>query len=202
MAPKVKIVGLGDSTTAGTPAFKSPIEAPPSGRGNPESQYGFWMSKLHPEWDVLNRGINGERTDQILERFDSNVRQEKPDYSIILGGVNDVFQGYPIDFTERNLEKMYTMTQAAGIVLLAATVLPYDSMSSKQASAMREINAWIRSRSAQLSALYCDTNAAVSLPGDWDRLAGTPDGLHPDVAGYRRMGEALARTIEEHLSGV
>ena len=27
----ITIVALGDSTTAGTPAFKSPIEAPPNG---------------------------------------------------------------------------------------------------------------------------------------------------------------------------
>ena len=38
-ASTLTIVALGDSTTAGTPAFKSPIEAPPNGSGNVESQY-------------------------------------------------------------------------------------------------------------------------------------------------------------------
>src|SRR5687768_8723006 len=33
------IVALGDSTTAGTPAFRSPVEAPPNGDGNKESQF-------------------------------------------------------------------------------------------------------------------------------------------------------------------
>ena len=37
----ITIVALGDSTTAGTPAFKSPIEAPPNGSGNVESQYAL-----------------------------------------------------------------------------------------------------------------------------------------------------------------
>ena len=59
MAGRLRIVGLGDSTTAGTPAFLSPLESPPNGRGNPESQYAYWMNQLHPEWTVLNRGING-----------------------------------------------------------------------------------------------------------------------------------------------
>ena len=31
------IVALGDSTTAGTPGFKSPLEAPPDGAGNVQS---------------------------------------------------------------------------------------------------------------------------------------------------------------------
>ncbi len=40
------IVALGDSTTAGTPGFKSPLEAPPDGRGNMESQYAYWLMKV------------------------------------------------------------------------------------------------------------------------------------------------------------
>ena len=41
VAALITIVALGDSTTAGTPAFKSPIEAPPNGSGNVESQYAL-----------------------------------------------------------------------------------------------------------------------------------------------------------------
>ena len=51
---------------AGTPrAFSSPLEAPPDGRGDETSQYAYWLIRAHPEWDVLNRGVNGERSDQI-----------------------------------------------------------------------------------------------------------------------------------------
>ena len=64
------ILALGDSTTAGTPEFRSPVEVPPHGEGNVQSQYIYWMMKAHPEWTVLNRGVNGERTDQILNRFE------------------------------------------------------------------------------------------------------------------------------------
>ncbi|HKT21876.1 MAG TPA: hypothetical protein VJR06_04585, partial [Nitrososphaerales archaeon] len=73
------IVALGDSTTAGTPYFLSPIEAPPSGRGDPESQYCHWMMETHPKWEVLNRGVNGQRSDQILSRFDRDVLKEGPE---------------------------------------------------------------------------------------------------------------------------
>src|SRR5437870_2886142 len=73
----ITIVALGDSTTAGTPGFKSPIEAPPNGSGDIESQYAYWLSSTHPNWEVMNRGVNGERSDQIRKRFGRDVLQEK-----------------------------------------------------------------------------------------------------------------------------
>ena len=63
LAVMITIVALGDSTTAGTPGHKSPIEAPPHGSGNVESQYAYWLMQTHPDWQVLNRGVNGERSD-------------------------------------------------------------------------------------------------------------------------------------------
>ena len=87
------IVALGDSTTAGTPGFKSPLEAPPHGAGNAESQYAYWLMETHPDWQVLNRGVDGERSDQIRARFARDVAQAAPDLVVIIAGVNDVYQG-------------------------------------------------------------------------------------------------------------
>src|SRR5690349_17743022 len=90
---RLTIVGLGDSTTAGTPGFLSPLEAPPDGSGEPESQYAFWMVRAHPEWTVLNRGINGQTAAQIRARFERDVLAVRPQYAILLAGVNDIYGG-------------------------------------------------------------------------------------------------------------
>jgi hypothetical protein len=55
---RIRIVAIGDSTTAGTPGFLSPLEAPPDGRGDHTSQYAWWLMQAHPEWQVLNRGAS------------------------------------------------------------------------------------------------------------------------------------------------
>ena len=73
MMAAATIVALGDSTTAGTPGFRSPIEAPPNGAGDVESQYAYWLMQEHADWRVLNRGVNGERTDEIRSRFRRDV---------------------------------------------------------------------------------------------------------------------------------
>jgi lysophospholipase L1-like esterase len=192
----LKIVGLGDSTTAGTPGYRSPLEAPPDGAGNVESQYAYWMIRIHPEWNVSNRGINGERSDEILRRFERDVINEHPDYVIILAGVNDILQGRPAGTVRSNLMAMYRSASTTAMRVIASTILPYNSMTHRQASAVREVNAWVKDAALTGRIIFCDTNALIRDPRDPDRLSDTPDGLHPDVAGYRRMGEGLAHCIE------
>ncbi len=196
---KVRIVAMGDSTTAGTPGFLSPIEAPPDGEGNPQSQYAYWVMKEHPDWDVLNRGVNGERTDEILRRFQRDVVDESPKLVVILGGVNDVYQGYPAEFPERNLSAMYARALEGKMVPVACTVLPYNTMGRTAAAVRIELNAWVHSESNRRRIPYCDTAAAAAGRRVTDVLDGSPDGLHPDVQGYRRVGLAVSSAIEAFL---
>ena len=107
------ILALGDSTTAGTPGFKSPIEAPPDGSGNVESQYPYWLMQTHPDWCMLSRGVNGERTDDILARLAREFIRFTPDLVMIIAGVNDIYQGRPADIVRRKLEAIYAAAKRA-----------------------------------------------------------------------------------------
>ena len=196
---RLVIVGLGDSTTAGTPSFRSPLEAPPNGQGNPESQYAHWMMKAHPDWTVLNRGIDGQTAAEIRGRFARDVLSAKPAYVILLAGVNDIFGGSEAESVQRELARMYADALDAGIVPVAATVLPYDRATPRATAAIFTLNTWIESFAKVLDIPFADTHAAVAAPDAPHRLRGSPDGLHPDVDGYRRMGDALTRAIEAHL---
>src|SRR4029077_10231790 len=81
---QVRIVAMGDSTTAGTPAFKSPREAPPNGSGDETSQYAYWLMKAHPEWEVVNQGLNAQLSDVIATLFDEDVLAKKPAVVVII----------------------------------------------------------------------------------------------------------------------
>ena len=202
LAIMITIVALGDSTTAGTPAHKSPIEAPPNGSGNVESQYAYWLTRAHPDWQVLNRGVNGERSDQIRARFARDAAEPKPSVVVIVAGVNDVYQGRSAQSVERELELMYDAARAANIVVVAGTIVPFDAADADQNARMRTVNEWIRGYAASHpgTVVFCDTRAAVAAPGQADRLVSSPDGLHPTPDGYRRMAEALEPAIKTALS--
>ena len=202
LAMMITIVALGDSTTAGTPAFTSPIEAPPNGSGNVESQYSYWLMQTHPRWQVLNRGVNGERTDQIRARFTRDAAQPKPALVVIIAGVNDVYQGRSAEAAERELEAMYTAAQAAKIAVVAGSIIPFNVATADQNARMHAVNDWIRAYAARHadSMVFCDTRAAVAAPGQPDRLVSSPDDLHPTPDGYRRMASALAPAIQQALA--
>src|SRR5262249_61652619 len=85
----IRIVAVGDSTTAGTPAFTSPREAPPNGDGDVTSQYAYWLMKTHADWEVVNQGVNAQRSDLIAARFDADVIAKRPAVVVIIAGVHD-----------------------------------------------------------------------------------------------------------------
>jgi len=195
--PSTVIVAMGDSTTAGTPAHKSPREYPPDGQGDVTSQYAYWLMKAHQDWNVVNQGINGQRSDEIRARFESDVVAKQPVVVVIVAGVNDVYQGRDAQHVEKELAAMYARAKAAGIKVVAGSIIPYNVATPAQNARMHEINAWIAAQAAaDPNMRFVDTRAAVAAPNDPDRLASSPDGLHPDAAGYHRMADAIGPAIE------
>ena len=195
----LRIVALGDSTTSGFPGFASPLEAPPEGAGDPLCQYTHWMMRAHPEWTVLNRGVRGERSDEIRARFERDVLGARPDLAILLVGVNDLFQGRPVDHVRSQLSAMYAEAIDAGIVPVAATILPADVGVPGLSAEILRLNEWIRVTALSLDVVYADTYAAAADPDRPTRLRDSSDGAHPDAEGHRRVGEALVRAIEDYL---
>lgn len=196
LAAAVLIVALGDSTTAGTPYFKSPVEAAPNGRGDATATFPSWMAQAHPDWTVLNRGVNGERSDEIAARFDRDVLAARPQFVVIIAGVNDVYQGRPAEAVTTQLKAMYDKARAARIPVIAGSIVPFDTATPEQNRRMHAINDWIRAEAASdPNVTFVDTRKAAARSDNIDLLASSPDGLHPSADGYHRMGDAVAAAI-------
>ncbi|HVO32407.1 MAG TPA: GDSL-type esterase/lipase family protein, partial [Elusimicrobiota bacterium] len=169
---------------------------PPSGSGDPEGQYIYWMARERPHWKIINCGVAGQRTDEIRARFESAINTYRPNYIVILAGVNDIYQGYPLEAAARNLAWMYEQAQLKGVIPVAATVLPCDVLSSQQSKEIDALNNWIRKTAGKLRIPVADLHSAVADPKTPWKLSGSPDGRHPDIGGYRRMGKVVLQALD------
>lgn len=195
-AAAILIVALGDSTTAGTPFFQSPLEAAPDGSGFRSAPFPARMMQVHPDWTVFNRGVNGERSDQIAARFDRDVITANPQFVVIIAGVNDVYQGRSAESVTTQLKMMYDKARATKITVIAGSIVPFNTATPDQNARMHAINEWIRAEAGRDNNItFVDTRKAAARPDNIDLLASSPDGLHPSVAGYHRMGDVIATAI-------
>jgi lysophospholipase L1-like esterase len=155
--------------------------------------------RQQPNWRVLNRGVNGERSDQIRARFTRDVVRENPDLAVVIAGVNDIYQGVTPDALQQQLEAIGELARTArpdGIPLVVGSILPYNTATELQNERMRAVNEWLRryaSRNPRVT--FCDTRAAVASAANPNCLAATADGIHPVAEGYRQMALALEPAI-------
>jgi lysophospholipase L1-like esterase len=156
--------------------------------------------QAHPEWVVMNHGVDGERSDQIRGRFERDVVDIAPQAVVIIAGVNDVYQGREAQHVIEQLVAMYERATRVSIRVVAGTIVPYNTATREQNDRMREINQWIRRFATDTKHIdFADTRAAVADSADGDRLAESPDGLHPSPEGYRRMAEAIEPALRRVL---
>jgi lysophospholipase L1-like esterase len=172
---------LGDSITEGSPHWDAPRRT-----GNPEGQWEHWAQILHPELVFANHGIYGQRTDEIALRFDEAVAGA--DVLIVQGGINDIAQGRPIEDAAATLAELVDRGLARGLRVAVCDVLPWNNGRPGHADAIRQLNERIHALPVPLLPFY-DTLEDPDRPGRMQAEWTDPDGDHPSVAGYRRLGE-------------
>ena len=151
-----------------------------------------------PSRFLVNRGIGGQTTGQMLLRFHQDVVDLHPKAVVILGGVNDLCFGTDDDrirTIEMNIESMVDLAEAHQIRPILATVLPVvdnnQIIRSHPNAAIREINAWLRSFAGGRSLTLIDYASVVRDRSGELRRDFTADGVHPSLAGYIAMAAAL-----------
>jgi lysophospholipase L1-like esterase len=176
---------LGDSITEGSPFWDSRQRS-----GDPEGQWEHWARLLHPELELRNFGIWGERTDEIAARFDEAVAGA--DVLIVQGGINDIAQARSIEEAARNLAALVDRGRALGLPVAVCDVLPWNNGWPGKEPAIRALNERIGELGVTLLPFH-DTLEDPDLPGRMKDEWTHDDGDHPSVAGYRRLGELAFR---------
>jgi len=70
---------------------------------------------LGPSYTVVSKGVDGNTTQMMLDRFANDVLNQSPEFVVVMGGIVDVGRGYDVSLIEGNLQSMYTQAHNAGI---------------------------------------------------------------------------------------
>lgn len=165
------------------------------------------FDSLFPGKPYVGRGISGQTTPQMLVRFRQDVIALQPKVVVILAGTNDIAGNTgpsTLEMIEDNLASMTEIAQANGIKVVLASVLPvYDypwRPGLSPAQKIVDLNRWIKGYAESHHAVYLDFHSAMAdsrqgLPPEL-----SPDGVHPNIAGYRIMAPLTEHAIEQALS--
>jgi acyl-CoA thioesterase-1 len=200
----MKIVALGDSLTVGETGFSDSDESAsyPKYLGTLAEKH-LRSLKSDAKVNVLNRGINGDLTSGMFERFVRDVVHEKADYVIILGGANDIGWGFDPAMITHNLTAMYDAARIKGILAVGCSVpsiLGFDELIPPRL----QLNRMIRTEAEKRSIPFVDFFTATADP-QTNRLSEdySADGLHLNTEGYQRMGKYvfdkwLSALLDQH----
>jgi lysophospholipase L1-like esterase len=143
---------------------------------------------------VVDRGISGQTSPQMLGRFYQDVVALRPKVVHIMAGTNDVAgntgPSSPDDF-KNNIRAMVDLASAHHIQVILASILPAEGFpwrpDIQPVEQIRQLNAWLRQLAEQRKLIYADYYASLATPSGAFRPELSNDGVHPNSDGYAAM---------------
>ncbi len=147
---------------------------------------------------VINRGISGNRTGDLLARLEEDVIALEPDVVSILIGINDVWRRYDggdatsAESFEENLRAILGDLRDrtdAQLIIVEPFLLPVADKLHYREDLDPKI-AIERRLAEEFGAVFVELDAPlIALAGESTPEAVAPDGVHPSPAGHRFIAD-------------
>jgi acyl-CoA thioesterase I len=187
------IVAIGSSSTAGAGA-SSPDASYPS-RLAVELKQRFPAQVI----TVLNRGVNGEETDNMMARFPTDVIAEHPQLVIWQVGTNSVLRDRPLAPHEVQLHEGIDELKATGadVVLMDLQYSPKVIAKPETPGMVEQIALMAKEENVDLFQRYAVMRNWFDVQHLGFDTFVSPDGLHMNDWGYACVAKLLAGGLAE-----
>jgi lysophospholipase L1-like esterase len=180
----MRIVAIGDSLTYGFP-FGTEFS---------------WVELVAQRTgiDMVNAGVCGETTGDMLLRFKQDALDYKPAVVIITGGSNDAFFGVSPSTVGDNIDKMVRLAAKENIISVIGVPPPVCLPEEKLLVQYRQ---HLRSLAVQTNIMLIDfyrnmvDDFSSGLKSDYHI-----DGVHPNLKGYEVMADVAEAVLRKLLS--
>jgi predicted GH43/DUF377 family glycosyl hydrolase/lysophospholipase L1-like esterase len=153
---------------------------------------------------VLDRGISGQTTSQILLRFYDDVVALHPSVVHLMAGTNDVAQNTgPISDEDilNNICAMVDLAAANHIKVVLASIPPMAKVfwrpSITPAARVASLNEQLRTLASKMGVQFVDYYSALKDADGGLRTDYSNDGVHPNLNGYAVMRPITERALKE-----
>lgn len=161
------------------------------------------LSLLGSGYFIVNKGVSGEETEDMLTRFRTDVivnnYYEKQKYIVILAGTND--SGYRTTaLIKSNLQAMYDIAKVSGMKVVAVTIPPKASSTgggaldpAVQKANIEEVNTWILNNALNID-YRIDAHLLLEDPNNLGSLLATYDSgdhVHLSAGGYTALANEI-----------
>lgn len=177
------------------------VVTPPSAVLIGDSITEMWISTAPGLFadSVVDRGISGQTSPQMVARFYQDVVRLRPRVVHIMAGTNDIAGNTgpsSADNYADAISSMIDMARANGIAVVLGSILPAGGFGwhpdYRPAQQIIALNAWLRLVAAQRGLVYADYHSAMADPAGAMKPGLSSDGVHPNAAGFAIM-EPIAR---------
>jgi lysophospholipase L1-like esterase len=150
----------------------------------------------------IDRGISAQTTPQMLVRFRNDVIDLNPSVVVILAGTNDIAGNtgpITIENIFGNIVSMAELAKANNIKVVLCSVLPvYEyswSPGLEPAEKIVKLNAMLQTYSKRYNIVYVDFHSALADEKKGMKAEYSPDGVHPNLKGYKIMDDLVEKAI-------
>jgi acyl-CoA thioesterase-1 len=152
---------------------------------HPSQSYPKILSNL-TGLKVINAGVPAETSAHGLRRLPQYLKDPTIKLMILCMGGNDTMQQIPTETLKTNLKSMIQMAKAKKIDVLLVSVPRLTPFGLSPLNVYKEVAD--EENIPLLSGLLSDILSQPSLKSDQ---------IHPNAAGYKIMGEEIAKTLED-----
>jgi len=164
------------------------------------------LAKDFSTMSLLNRGIGGETTRQMIRRFHQDVLRLKPEAVILFyGSCNDFWEDKRMspEETKLNTIRMVNMAKSNHINVAIGAISPVndylpgkDFIASHPINAVKDLNTWLKSYCESQDMPYIDFFSAVADSNEKLSAEYTYDGMHCNEHGYAKWKPLVLEALK------
>lgn len=199
----MKILFQGDSVTDAGRDRSDPHDM---GNGYPRFASAMMQDSFSDkEFEFVNLGISGNRTEHLVERLEADFIEIQPDVVSIMIGVNDVWHHYShgIETTDEQFEKNYravldalkTRTSARILMIQPFLLETVDPAKQAYTEELARKQAIVKQLADEYADAYLPLDEILHTETEEEPAYYAADGVHPTPDGACYIGEAYLGAI-------